>query len=205
MKWRNFLFLTAALPVTAAPVKPAVGEYVAIVRIKKPWYAPKFYVKKKMQDSIPEYQAAPGLTAKYYTFGEEGTFGGIYLWRDASAVSAWFTPAWVEERRKKYNHPGLTVPFYRVVQVSEHRPVAAVEQSAMVAVMAPGFTARDDAEARAMVIESSAGKTAPRLRSYLVELSARQYAEIILYANEDIAPAGVGERFSVPIVIINPK
>jgi heme-degrading monooxygenase HmoA len=52
--------------------------------------------------AVPTYQKVPGLLRKYFTVGDDGRFGGIYLWVTAASAEAWFSPAWHERVRKTY-------------------------------------------------------------------------------------------------------
>ncbi|MCE9596340.1 MAG: YdhR family protein [Spirochaetia bacterium] len=158
---------------------------VTIVRIPIPWYAPKFAVKGKMKDSIAEYQAVPGLMAKYYTFGEDGTFGGIYLWRNKAAADAWFTPEWIAERSKKYN-VSVSVPRYEVVSIIEGPPMLAVSTGNAYATLAP----------------SKMGNSDSSVRTYIIRTDAKSLAQVQLLNAEPQNSAGV-ETFHVPIILMN--
>nr|WP_295782003.1 YdhR family protein [Rhodoferax sp.] len=80
----------ANVPPTASPT-----PVVVIVRVPKPWYAPRAVVAGKMRDTIPQYAHLPGLAFKAFSFEREsGDFGGVYYWRDAASAQAWFNPAW---------------------------------------------------------------------------------------------------------------
>jgi len=88
----------AAFPQSSAPPTPVV----AIVRVEKPWYAPRALVVGKMRDTVPQYAALPGLTFKAFSFEREsGDYGGLYFWRDATAAQAWFNAAWFERVKKE--------------------------------------------------------------------------------------------------------
>lgn len=68
---------------------------VVIVRVPKPWYAPRAVVIGKMRDTLPEYAKLPGLMFKAYSFERDSNdFGGLYFWRDRASAEAWFNPAW---------------------------------------------------------------------------------------------------------------
>ena len=74
-----------------------------IVKVPKPWYAPRAVVVGKMRDTIPQYQNLPGLNYKMFSFARmDGHFGGIYLWRDRASAEAWFNPGWHERVKKTY-------------------------------------------------------------------------------------------------------
>lgn len=78
------------------PALVATGNpVVVIVRVPKPWYAPRAVVTSKMRDTMPQYAQLSGLAFKAYSFEQSsGDYGGVYFWRDAASAQAWFTPAW---------------------------------------------------------------------------------------------------------------
>jgi len=78
------------------PALIATGNpVVVIVRVPKPWYAPRAAVTSKMRDTMPQYAQLRGLAFKAYSFEQSsGDYGGVYFWRDAASAQAWFTPAW---------------------------------------------------------------------------------------------------------------
>jgi hypothetical protein len=85
---------------------------LTITKVKKPWYAWKGLVLRKMRESIPEYTAAPGLVFKYYTFTEDQRYlGGIYLWKSEQDASNWFNQAWFDRTEKKYGEKGVVMRF----------------------------------------------------------------------------------------------
>ena len=78
------------------------GPVVVVVRVPKPWYAPKAAVVGKMRDTIAQYERVPGLLFKAYSLEREtADYGGLYLWRDRARAQAWFDPAWFERVRKE--------------------------------------------------------------------------------------------------------
>lgn len=92
----------ASIPV-AAPPADAAAPVITVVKVQRPWYAPDWLIVRKMREAIPTYRSIPGLRFKAFTLADaDGDFGGIYLWRNAAAAQAWFTPAWharVREQR----------------------------------------------------------------------------------------------------------
>lgn len=197
------IFLGAFSAVFAKEAPPAC---VAIVRIPVPWYAPKFYVKSRMKKSLPEYQSAPGLIYKYFTFGENGTFGGIYLWKDRAAADAWFAPQWIAERSKKYGVE-LTVPRYDVLAISSADAGAALLQRKFSATLTSYTTANNESAAAVLKrfrTEDAARITTPGLvRTYLVQTEPNRYAEISLWDETVDTEKQTGEKFRVPLAIAN--
>ena len=85
---------------------------VVIVRVPKPWYAPKAIVVGKMRDTLPEYANLDGLAFKAFSFERQsGDFGGVYYWRDPASAQAWFNAAWFE-RVKKERGSGAQVRYF---------------------------------------------------------------------------------------------
>jgi heme-degrading monooxygenase HmoA len=91
--------LAGALPARAdEPATPVV----VIVRVPKPWYAPRGVVVGKMRDTIPQYAKLPGLLFKAFSFERDsGDYGGVYHWRSRAEAEAWFNTAWFERVRKE--------------------------------------------------------------------------------------------------------
>lgn len=101
------LFLAAFLPAACSPAISTIGipaaesnkitqtgPIVTLVKVKTPWYAPEALVVKKMREEVPTYLNLSGLNIKYFTLGKDGTYGGIYLWKDRNAAQAWFNDDW---------------------------------------------------------------------------------------------------------------
>jgi hypothetical protein len=96
---------TLAQPATTLPsiIIAAPNAVAAIVKIPKPWYAPKSLVISKMQATVPQYEQLSGLHYKIFTLTQpDAQFGGIYLWRDRITAQNWFNSAWHERVRKTY-------------------------------------------------------------------------------------------------------
>lgn len=86
---------TASEPSIPSPV-------VVVVRVAKPWYAPRMLVASRMRDTISEYAQLPGLMFKAYSFERDsGDYGGVYFWRDQLAADGWFDRAWFERVRRE--------------------------------------------------------------------------------------------------------
>lgn len=89
-----------ALPEPEMTVSIPQSTAITIVRVKAPWWAPKFLITGRFVDSIPEYAAAPGLIHKAYTFSDSGEFGGVYLWDSRASAERWFDEAWHERVKR---------------------------------------------------------------------------------------------------------
>ena len=101
------LFMACSVASTQTPSatdKPADAgvPVVVIVKVPKPWYAPKAVVTSKMRDTIPEYARLNGLAFKAFSFERQsGDFGGVYYWQDPASAQSWFSPAWFERVKKE--------------------------------------------------------------------------------------------------------
>ena len=79
------------------------GPVIGMTRLKIPWYAPNFFVKDKMKDSIPEYSTINGLQKKMYSIeSDSALFGGVYLWENEKAARDWWNEGFFERVNKKY-------------------------------------------------------------------------------------------------------
>ncbi len=97
----------AHLPALADAPPGASTSVVAIVKVPKPWYAPRALVVSKMRNTIPQYAQLPGLGFKAFSLARAGgEFGGLYHWQDAASAQAWFNPAWFERVRQERGAEG---------------------------------------------------------------------------------------------------
>lgn len=111
-KW--FVTLVVAGGVSLAAAQPVGGDgfdpasaVAAIVKVPKPWYAPRAVVIGRMRDTLPQYEALPGLAFKAYSLAQtDGQYGGIYLWKDLAAARAQFSPGWFERVEKERGYKG---------------------------------------------------------------------------------------------------
>jgi len=103
------------LPVVQADTSTV--KILTITKVKKPWYAWRGLVAKKMKQSIPEYQAIKGLNEKFYSFTDDAKlFGGIYQWRSEAEAKAWFNQSWFDRTEKSYGLKGI-VEYYQIQSV----------------------------------------------------------------------------------------
>jgi heme-degrading monooxygenase HmoA len=100
--WLIAAALPAALPPAAVAQAFPDSPVVVIVKVPKPWYAPRMLVVKKMRDTVPQYEKVAGLNFKMFSLAQsDGQFGGLYFWRNQPSASAWFDSAWFERVRKE--------------------------------------------------------------------------------------------------------
>lgn len=97
----GFSSLIPSLSVAATESEAAIPA-VVIVRVAKPWYAPKAAVVSKMRDTIDQYSNTPGLAFKAFSFERQsGDYGGIYLWKDLSSAQNWFNKEWFDRVKRE--------------------------------------------------------------------------------------------------------
>ena len=101
----------------------ASGSAVAaIVKVPKPWYAPRLVVTRKMRDTVAQYRALPGLAYKAFSFAQaDDHYGGVYLWKDLASARAWFSPEWFARVKKERGAAG-EVRFFEVVAAVDTTP-----------------------------------------------------------------------------------
>ena len=85
--------MTAIVPAVAQQTPPAAAVATVVTITIPPGFA-RDKVVALMQQSVPQYQAIPGLARKFFTLSDDGKFGGIYLWRSRAEAQAWFSEAW---------------------------------------------------------------------------------------------------------------
>lgn len=162
--------LAVSAPAIAQTFAAAETPVVTVVRVPKPWYAPKFLVASRMRDSIAEYDKLPGLNFKVYTIAQaDGRYGGIYLWKDRASAQAWFNPAWFARVEKERGAPG-EVRYFNVLKVTDNTPggtPATARSEAVVALVI--VPAGGDAVARAAQLRATlAADAGGLLREYTV-------------------------------------
>lgn len=100
----------------------STSAVAAVVKIPKPWYAPKSTVTEKMRETIGQYESLPGLSFKAYSLAQtDGQYGGLYLWKDLATASAHFGPTWFEQVEKNRGVKGQ-VRFFEVPVAIDNTP-----------------------------------------------------------------------------------
>lgn len=56
----------------------------------------------QFKNSVPYYQKVPGLLRKYFIITEQGTFGGVYLWKDDVSAQSFFNEEWHRQVIRQY-------------------------------------------------------------------------------------------------------
>ena len=107
-----FAMAVGASASTAAPTDAASVPVVTVVRVTKPWYAPRSTIAGRMRDTIEQYAQLPGLAFKAYSFERHsGDYGGLYYWHDTAAAKAWFNDAWFERVKRERGVEGRVQMF----------------------------------------------------------------------------------------------
>lgn len=106
-----------AAPAIAAPV-------ATLVAIPVPPQIDRTALVKLFDASQPQYRAVPGLIRKYYTIGDDGRAGGIYLWTSRAAAEAFYTDAWRTAALKRWGQPA-SVSYFDVPIMLDGRDIAA--------------------------------------------------------------------------------
>lgn len=98
--------------VVLAVAAPAAADPVAVlVAIPVPAGMQRAQLEGLFKASVPEYQKLPGLVRKYYTIGDDGRAGGIYLWSSRAAAEAWYSDAWKAGVEKRWGAPASVSYF----------------------------------------------------------------------------------------------
>jgi heme-degrading monooxygenase HmoA len=105
------LMLGAAAPTLAAPV-------AVLVAVPIPAGMPRPQLEAAFRAAVPEYQKLPGLIRKYFTIGDDGRAGGIYLWSSRAAAEAWYNDAWKDGVQKRWGAPA-TVSYFDVPALTD--------------------------------------------------------------------------------------
>ena len=66
----------------------------AIVRFPMGQGTTRDTAKTMFENSVPNYEQAPGLVWKYYLYGEDGTGGGVYLWNSREDAERQYSQTW---------------------------------------------------------------------------------------------------------------
>ncbi|MBO0935778.1 hypothetical protein J2I47_04380 [Fibrella sp. HMF5335] len=191
--------LATAQPSCASyvPVPPTqnearlVGQVVTIVRVKAPWYAFDFLLRRGFREALPTYQSVNGLRFKAFSSIDrpDGTFfGGIYWWDTERQARQWYSPAWFADvERKRKARP--TVDYLPVVRVATF--------------VAPSFNYRQHEgdcvtvfvhELNGEQIKACLSAQNGLLRTYLVGESGQQQGGLLLFASAESARSFVAKQ-----------
>jgi heme-degrading monooxygenase HmoA len=168
----------------------ATSAVAVVVKVPKPWYAPKALVVSKMRDTIPQYEATPGLSFKAFSLARaDGRFGGVYLWKSLDAARAWFNPAWFE-RVEKERGAQAQVQFYEVPVAIDNTPGGTPQDSDSSAVATVVTVAIPAGVARTRVVEEFQAaipvyrKVPGLLRKYFILTDDNRFGGIYLWKDQ---------------------
>jgi hypothetical protein len=82
----------------------------AIVRFRLPPDTTLTAATEMYRNSVPKYQAVPGLVRKYYLFAD-GYGGGVYLWRSRAEADQLYSPEWRRSIAERFGEPP-EIAFY---------------------------------------------------------------------------------------------
>jgi Putative mono-oxygenase ydhR len=75
----------------------------AIVQFPLPSSVTRDKAAELFRGSAPKYRNLPGLVRKYYVYSaEQGTGGGVYLWKSREDAERIYTPEWKQMIRERY-------------------------------------------------------------------------------------------------------
>lgn len=194
------------LPAGAASQAGNSVPVVVIVRVAKPWYAPKTVVVGKMRDTIPEYARLPGLMFKAFSFEREsGDFGGLYYWRDRSSVDAWFNSAWFERVRKERGVEPLVRMFEAPVTVDNTAGGTLADSDSkavgtLVEIPVPAGVTRERLVAEFKAAVPTYQKVPGLLRKHFTVSSNGSFGGVYLWKDEASARAWFGDAWHARVV-----
>ena len=75
----------------------------ALVQFSFPSSVTRDKASELFRGSAPKYRDLPGLIRKYYVYSaEQGTGGGVYLWKSREDAERTYTPEWKQMIRDRY-------------------------------------------------------------------------------------------------------
>lgn len=202
--WRPTVASAAISAVCAltplAVAQPSAGVHtedaipvVVVVKVPKPWYAPRAVVVSKMRDTIPQYETIPGLAYKAFSFAQQdGHYGGIYFWKDRASAQAWFNPAWFERVEKERGAKG-DVRYFDVPVALDSTPNGALSSndsdavSTIVTIATPAGITRERLLAEFKAAVPVHQKASGLLRKYFIITDDGRFGGIYLWSNQAAA------------------
>jgi heme-degrading monooxygenase HmoA len=174
---------------TPSIVTSASNAVVAIVKVPKPWYAPKSVVVSKMQATVAQYEQLPGLHYKMFTLTQtDAQFGGIYLWKDRSSAQNWFNPAWHERVEKERGYKADVRFFQAPIIVTNAPAIPGVSQVAtLVTVATPAQVSPERLVAEFTAAAGAYQKVLGLLRKYFIITDDGKFGGVYLWDNQNNA------------------
>jgi heme-degrading monooxygenase HmoA len=187
------LLASGALAQTA-PVNPSFittmpNAVVTIVKVPKPWYAPKSLVIGKMQATVPQYEQLPGLHYKMFTLTQaDAQFGGIYLWKDRSSAQNWFSPTWYERVEKERGHKADVRLFQTPIVVTNAPAILGANHVAtLVTVATPAQVSPERLVAEFSAAAPTYHKVPGLLRKYFIITDDGKFGGVYLWDTQTSA------------------
>jgi hypothetical protein len=175
------------IPADGSGVMVTPNAVVAIVKVPKPWYAPKSLVLKKMQSTVAQYEHLTGLDYKIFTLTQpDAQFGGVYLWRDRAAAQGWFSPAW-HERVLKERGATADVRIFSAPVVVSNTALAPTDVSnanrvaTLVTVVTPPQISRERLVAEFTAAAPSYQKASGLIRKYFIITDDGKFGGVYLW------------------------
>lgn len=179
---------------------------VVIVRVPKPWYAPRGVVIGKMRDTIAEYSKLPGLMFKAFSFERDSSdFGGLYFWRDRASAEAWFNPAWFERVRKQRGVEAQVRSFDALVSVDNTTAGTQADSDSravgtLVEIPIPAGVTRERLAAEFSAAAPTYRQVPGLLRKHFTVSSNGSFGGVYLWKDEASARAWFGEAWHARVV-----
>ena len=179
----------------ADPSSGPAATVVAIVKVPKPWYAPRALVVSKMRDTLPQYAQLPGLRYKAFSFArEDGDFGGLYYWQDAASARAWFNAAWFERVRKERGVEGQVRFFDALISIDNTpggtpQDIDSAAVGTLVEIAIPAGVGRDRLYAEFKAAVPTYQKVPGLLRKHFIVSEAGTFGGLYLWKDEASAKA----------------
>jgi heme-degrading monooxygenase HmoA len=170
-------------PAAPSVITNASNAVVVIVKVPKPWYAPKSLVVSKMQASVAQYEQLPGLNYKIFTLTQtDAQFGGIYLWKDRSSAQNWFNPAWHERVEKERGHKADVRVFQAPIVVTNAPAKPGANQIAtLVTVATPAQVSLERLLAEFTAAAPAYQKVPGLLRKYFITTDDGKFGGVYLW------------------------
>jgi heme-degrading monooxygenase HmoA len=191
--------LVTALP-TQASAQPTIQTdpatpVVTIVRVPKPWYAPRSTVTAKMIESLPIYLKLDGLAFKAYSF-ERNTneYGGVYYWDSKQSAERWYNAAWFERVKRERGVDGK-VRYLEAPLTIDNVPGGTAEDNAsesvttLVEIPIPAGLSREKLIAEFNAAMPTYQRIPGLLRKSFVLTSNNTFGGVYLWKNEASANA----------------
>jgi hypothetical protein len=170
-----------------------------VVRIPTPWYAPRFLVRRKFREALPEYEAIEAIDAKYFSISDDGRFGGLYLWRSRGEAESHFDTAWrqgvLARRGAAADVLLFDVPFVvsgRAMPRGEPLGARSVEARSWASLVVWELPEGADVGAKARSLTDLSWTTDPLIRASIVT-RPHSVGIVALWATREAAEAAVAE------------